>query len=437
MGDRKNLFYLTFRVGAGIVLSSATMLIVPRFISPDEMGYVAFALGIHAFLMVTCEGGFRLYAIRTDLKSHPLLIGSLLINQITHVVVALVLVAVGWGICYFFSAGTWVQSLPLAFLMLFFQPFYFRRQLATVGLERELKFKIIGAIEIIENICYNSVLLLSVWASFGVWSFVFAHAVRCLVGFIQAQRFPIIWPRFTEHKWLSPVILDAYRYGFSLQGIQWTHNLRGMVTNSLIVCFTNPYSLGLYDRSLLIGNAPLGLFQGVSERFFFAYVSKNYKSDPARCNQAISKAIRYIGWMDKVVYLALFFVGLPLLLHFWGEKWQPVERLVPIVMLGSGLFGSLSFPTYPLQTATAQTGFLFKMALLAFGLTVTAGPILLRFFGIAGACWLGVLLWGFAFLGIANARKIMGTFKWVGSWITSSAIAIALYFFIKQFITIF
>ena len=292
------------------------------------------------------------------------------------------------------------------------QPFYFRRQLATVGAESELNFKVIGKIELIENICFNATLLLSAWVSYGAWSFVLAHSMRCLVGFIQAQRFPIIWPKVAAHKWFSSAILAAYRYGFSLQTIQWTHSIRCMIMNSLIVYFTNPYSLGLFDRSLLIANAPLSLFQGVTDRFLFAYISKNYYSDPARCRQAISKAIRYIGWMDKAVYLGLLFVGLPLLMHFWGEKWQPVARLVPIVMLGSALFGSLSFPTTPLQTATAQTGFMFKMALLAMALTVTAGPILLHYFGIAGACWLGVLLWSFSFLAIAQTITIIGTFKW-------------------------
>ena len=58
MSNKKNLFHLVFRVGAGIVLSSATMLIVPRFISPSEMGQLALALSIHGFLMITCEGDF-------------------------------------------------------------------------------------------------------------------------------------------------------------------------------------------------------------------------------------------------------------------------------------------------------------------------------------------------------------------------------------------
>jgi O-antigen/teichoic acid export membrane protein len=205
----------------------------------------------------------------------------------------------------------------------------------------------------------------------------------------------------------------------------------------MIVSLAGTSALGLYDRSLVVGNAGLGFLQGVSDRFLFAYVSKHYASDPERCKRTISRSISFIGWIDKLLYLAILFVGLPLLLHFWGGKWSGIVPLVPIVVLGVGVFGSLAFPTYPFLTSTRHIKFILQMSILALVITLVAGPILMGLFGLSGACWLVVVMWSGSFLWVFKAERILGQFKWFGSWLISSAAGIALYFFIRYFMATF
>ncbi len=431
INTRQSLIYLVARVGTGIILTTATMLVVPRFISPSEMGLVALTLSIYAFLLITCEGGFRLQAIRTDLSKQPLLPGNLLINQTGHVAVALCVLGLLWGIGRVLLPEIWLQSIPLVAAMLLFQPLYFRRQMATVVLERDLNFRAIGRIEIVENIAYNGTLLVGAWSSLGAKSFVLAHIVRCLGSFLQARPLPFMWPKLRGREWLSIEIRHAYRYGFSIQSIQWVHNLRGMITNSLIVSLAGAPALGLYDRSQLVGNAGLGFLQGVSDRFLFAYVSKHFGSDPGRCKETLTRGIRMITWLDKLLHLGILFIGLPLLMHFWGERWSGIKPMVPIVVLGVALFGSLTFPTYPLLSSTGHTRYMLRMAMLALGVTLVAGPVLIGLFGVYGACWLGVILWAMGLLWILKAEEILGRFPWFRSWLLSGATAGLLYVFIR------
>lgn len=426
--DKTGLFHLILRVGGGMVITSATMLLIPRFIQPSEMGIASLSLGIYAFLLITCEGGFRLYAIRSDLCQNPLLPGNLLLNQIAHVLLVLLILSALWGVGRFFLSEIWLRSIPLVFVMLAFQPLYFQRQMATARLEREMDFGRVGRMEIVESFFYNASLIAAAWGSLGAWSFVVAHAARCLVSFAQAIYIPFVIPKISGRKWLSKELREAYSYGFTLQGVQWVHNLRGMITGWLIVTFAGVSALGLFDRAQMVGNAALGFIQSVSDRFLFAYSSKHYLSNPDKCRRALQRSVQFITWADKLVYLAILFIGMPIIMKLWGSKWDGIIHLVPIVVLGSAVFGSLAFPTYPFLNSMGHTKFIFKMSVLAFIITITAGLLLVKLFGAAGACWLGVLMWCMSFLWMRKAEKVLGQFIWLRHWSLSVAAATAVYF---------
>lgn len=431
--DKAGLFHLIYRIGGGMVMTSAAMLLLPRFMQPVDMGLASLALGVFAFLLITCEGGFRLYAIRSDLKSNPLLPGNLLLNQIAHVLLTLVILTTIWGAGRLFIPDIWLNIIPLVFVMLLFQPLYFRRQMATVLLEREMNFRRVGRMELVESLFYNISLIVSAMAAFGAWSFVVAHVVRCSVSFVQAQSVPLVLPTVSGRKWLSQELREAYNYGLTLQGAQWVHNFRGMLTGGLVISLAGAPALGLFDRAQMIGNAALGLIQGVSDRFLFAYSSKHYSSNPEKCRKVLARSIRFITWADKLVYLSILFIGMPLLLKFWGVKWAGVASLAPVVVLGAAIFGSLAFPTYPFLSSIGHARFIFKMAVLAFIVTVVAGPVLVMYFGAAGACWLGVLMWSMSFLWIIKAEKVLGRFAWLRHWVLSVVGAIAVYVLVLHF----
>lgn len=426
---RVGLLHLTLRVGGGMAMTSVAMLLIPRFMQPEDMGLASLSLGIFAFLLITCEGGFRAYAIRRDLKETPVLQGHLLLTQVAHVIFLLLVLSGVWSVGRFFLSDIWMNALPMVVVMLGLQPLYFRRQMATAPLERGMDFRAIGRMELTENFSYNIALVVSAMASCGAWSFVVAHAARCVVSYVQSLRIPFSFSGLPWRQWFSGEIRDAYRYGFTLQGAQWTHNLRGMLTTGFIVSFAGAPALGLFDRAQTVGNAALGVMQNISERFLFAYSSKNYPTNPEKCRKVLARAVKFITWIDKAIYLLILLVGLPLVIRFWGVKWDGIAPLVPVVALGAAVFGSITFPTYPFLTSIGHVDFVLKMAILALGVTVIAGPPLILNFGVMGACWLGVIMWAMSFIWLVKAQKVLGRFEWFYHWTGSVVVSILVYFF--------
>lgn len=422
-----SLFHLILRVGGGAVMTMAAMMLVPRYIRPSDMGLAALSVAVFSFLSVTSEGGFRLYSIRNVSKESGIARGHLFSVQVVHIILIIFVLVLIWAIGSFILPRVWRDSVPMIALMLSCQPLYFRRQMATVPLEYEMDFRTIGRMELLESLSYNLALIAGAVFSLGAWSFVGAHFVRCLVSYSQSLRIPFLIPPLSLTVWSLREIRGAYRYGFSLQGAQWLHSLRGMLIGGFLASVSGAPALGLYDRAQTLGNAALGVMQGVSERFLFAYSSKNHKTNIEKCRKALSRAVSVIAWSDKVIYLAILLIVMPFLVKFWGAKWEGVAQFVPIVALGSAVFGSITFPTYPILLSMGCVGFALQMSLAALGVTIAMGFPLIKYFGVAGACWLGVISWSLSFFWIRKAQGLVGRIEWFGNWAASAFASILTY----------
>jgi len=255
------------------------------------------------------------------------------------------------------------------------------------ALEKSVFFVVLTIAKLVLQVAANTLLLVVFHA--GVEGVLFGNLLAVALGWIVLTAYTIrrCGIRFEMDK-LTPVL--HYSFPFLLS------TLMGIVTNNIDRLYVNGLlsleALGLYSLALKFARLTTDLIGEPFGRAYGAFRFTIMGQDEAAAIQA--RILRYLAAFLALVGLGIVWFGRPVLVLMADPKFLPAADLLPPLVL-AGVLGVLS---YPLQTGilySKATRHIAHIGLLQAILTTGGGYVLIKAFGLAGAChwaWISMVV---------------------------------------------
>jgi O-antigen/teichoic acid export membrane protein len=337
------------------VLGFASTIVVTRLLLPDEVGVVAIAASISAFLWMLGGGqGMAGALIRRSTAPEPA-------DLRTYVALQL-------GIMTVLAGVVAVATLPFGLVgqvtavMVAAAPITAFRGPGLVVLERQLQYQRLTTAETAEMLAYYGWTVLTVAIGWGVWGLATATVVRSVVGtsFIMALApTRIVWPRFDRRR--ARALLGI---GARVQAVELVGALRDQVTLLATAAIASLSVVAYWSIVLRILQAPQMLLTALL-RVTFPAMSRLRASggDPGQALRRLLPATTILTGTILVPLAGAAPVLVPLLL---GDRWTPAATALPIACLALVIhqplvIGGLSYlwtigdATSPLRATIAES----------------------------------------------------------------------------------
>ncbi len=248
----------------------------------------------------------------------------------------------------------------------------------SVILERNLKFKSLVTVEVVETLIFNGLLILLVLQHQGIWSFSIAALSRSVVGTILIY---ILAPTPVGFLIKKDAAYKLLSFGIPYQLNSMLALLKDRLVPLVIARMVGPMGIGYITWAQAMAFLPLEIMNIVIRITFPAF--SRLQNDKEILGRAVDKALFATSSM---VYPVLFGIGaiLPSLVIFVvSPKWQPA---VPSFYL-------FAFSTYWAVISTTftntlnATGFIkhtLKLMVMWTVLTWILTPILVFYYGFIG-----------------------------------------------------
>ncbi len=354
--------YLAIRQGMGMVISLVGVLLITRFIGPEQYGLYASAFGLFYYLQSVSQLGIAVYLVRHEEESDVTIY-----HQAFTLLLLVSLLGVGLSLVGVPLLSQWIglKGFGLLAQMLFLSlPIVLVSQVPLAKMERELTYKGVAWIELVGQIGYFLIALPIAFKGGGAWSLVagwWLQQSSMLVLFFWVTRYQ---PRLC---WQPTLVRQILGYSIGYSASFWVWQLRSLVNPLLVGRFLGAEAVGyvaLASRMVEL----LGFVKSATYRLSIAALAR-LQGDRVRLAKAItdgmSLQVLALGpFLVIVSWLGVWF--LPLL---FGAKWLPTMLIYPFIaasLLGNALFNMHSSALYALNRNWEVTIFhLVHIALFA------------------------------------------------------------------------
>ena len=248
----------------------------------------------------------------------------------------------------------------------------------SVILERNLKFKSLVTVEVVETLVFNGLLILLVLQNFGIWSFSIAALSRSMMGTVLIYVLAPTPVGFLIKKNAAKKLLS---FGIPYQLNSMLALLKDRLVPLVIARMVGPMGIGYITWAQAMAFLPLEIMNIVIRITFPAF--SRLQDDKEILGRAVEKALFATSSM---VYPALFGIGaiLPsLVIYIVSPKWQPA---VPsFYLFAFSTFWAVISTT--LTNTLNATGFIkhtLKLMIMWTALTWVLTPILVYYYGFIG-----------------------------------------------------
>jgi PST family polysaccharide transporter len=365
-----------------VVLQLATSVVLARLLTPEEFGLIAMITVLTNFVGVFSEFGLAAALIqRSDLREGH--------RSSTFWLTLAVGVLLGAGV---YAAAPWISAfydedrlVPLThFIAVSFLVASLRVVQAAL-LNREMRFRAIGSIEIAATLVGGGVGIAMALAGYGVWSLV---AQLLAIGVAEAVGFWVASGWRPRLQFDTAAVRELMPYSLNFMGFSvvnyWVRN----ADNLLIGRFVGSVGLGIYDRAYRTMLLPLTHGSGLMSRVMFPALSR-IQTDRGAVKRLYVRAIRSISLVTFPLMIGLLVAADVFVATLFGPKWAEVVPVLRVLCL-VGLLQSVSSTTGWLYQSQGKTDVLLRWGLFSGAVTVVA-------FGIG-------VHWGF--MGVAVAYVI-------------------------------
>ena len=276
-----------------------------------------------------------------------------------------------------------------------------QRTVPLAMLEREMRFKVVSAVEAAESLIYT--LLLATLAFFhkGVWCYVFAMGSRDLFGsvaFNLIARTPVksfSWASLRPH------------VGFSLvyQGASLLNMLTLAFPPIMIARLMGKNAVGYVSWASTLSLYPLVICNAMGRIYLPAFSSA--ANTPWLLHSRVEKSLRInasIAWPACAVLASL---STPVIAYVFTTKWLPAQPLLYAYCVNAVLT-AVGVPLSELFFSQDDAWFNFRLCALYTALTWSAGTYGLLRYGLLGFAVFQALLQSAWFLAFFHARRTTG-----------------------------
>jgi O-antigen/teichoic acid export membrane protein len=411
--------YMALRSCLGFLLGAIGAILVTRKIGPAAYGLYAATFGIFLYLSQLGQMGINVYLIRKEgeIEDHLyhqafclLLLLGIAISTVA--ILSLPLLQRIVRLAGFKTVGlVFFCGLPLSLLAM----------IPLARLERNLDYRRVATIELVQQVVYLIVAVSLAYKGFGVWAPVsgfWAGQVVVLIVLYWVSRY---WPRFF---WNWQLVREMTGYGLGYSSSTWVWQLRTLVNPVLVSRFMGAEAVGYIAVAINLVNM-MSFVKTATWRISIAALGKLQESRNLLA-QAVSE-----GMQLQVMALGPFLVvllclapwGIPLV---YGPHWLPVLTVLPFIATGSlinAMFNLHASTLYVLRLNWKVT----KFHIVAVVLFMGGAVLLVSRFGLRGYGLAELLVLPSYLLLHKYLRQTVGTIKYQKAFLWCLPFAVALY----------
>ncbi len=381
--------------GFGVrVLGLVGGLVLARLLTPNDLGMVAFGGTFLTFASFVADGGIGTALIRrvepperADLKA--LLAFQLVLN--TALAAGIIIALLPFG-----------ELGQVTALMVICLPITAVRVPGVILSERQLNYRPLALVEIVESILFFGWAIVTVNAGWGVWGLASANVVRALTGdaalllLIPASRM------IPKPSWAR--VRTLLGFGFRYQAVGVANLLRDQGINAAVAVVAGVSALGVWSVAYRILQIPLLLLSSLW-RVSFPGMSRLVaaKEDVGGTIERVSAVVAVACGLILAPLVAATPAWVPALL---GDQWSDAIPVIPPASLHLMIMGPISVALIGYLWAVGDASAVLRATLVGIPLMAAVMIPLLMVIGVpaVGFGWLASGV-GEATVLILSARK--------------------------------
>jgi O-antigen/teichoic acid export membrane protein len=311
------------------VLGLVGNIVLARLLVPEDFGAAAISLTVLGVAAAIADGGLVVGLVR---RSEPPTQNELRAAVAFQLAVAALLLSVSAALVPITGrVGALTTTMLLALLAM---PW---RTPAVVLLERDLDFRRIVAVEVIQSVTLYLVAVPVALLGAGAWSFGLGVPTATAVAslFLLMTGPARLGPRLSFRA-LRPLIGAGSQY--QLVGLVMTG--RDLAVNLVVLHMLGPTALGIWSLAFRLVMIPALLFEGML-RISYSAVSR-LRDAGGDAAPGLATAAGLVGWALAVPFAVIVAAapdGVPLAL---GSQWTDISTVVPLAALGLMIAGPAS-----------------------------------------------------------------------------------------------
>ena len=376
---------------AGQGLTLLVGLILPKLLTPSQMGLVGMAMLAVSALELFQDAGLESALIyrRNDVEdaSHTVFVAVIVSSFIICLGAIIAAPLVG----RFFREPAVVPILRVLALTL---PISSLGRVPYVLLGRELDFRRRIFPDLTASLIASVVVLVLAYRGFGVWSLVWREIIRQSLATLLVWPLTSYRPRLRFNMRIARELLDYGRHIVSSQVLVF---LITNVDNAFVGRYAGGAALGQYQWAYNLSNRPATLITRTVSQVMFPTFAKLAEGDREKMRAVRARyyltTIRYVAWVMAPITIATILFARDFIMDLYGVVWAPA--IVPLQLLAVyGFLRAIAANMGSVFRAMGKPQWLTSIALWRL-VTMVVGLLLVLAWwglGITAVSWLSVIV---------------------------------------------
>lgn len=427
---------LTFRKAVLLAVNYLTInILLARILPVSTIGVFNIANSVLAFFTFFSDIGLAAALIQKKEITKEDIRTTFTIQEI----LAFIISASVWIAAPFFAkfyslddAGMWlIRALSVSFFLVSL------KVIPSVLLERDLRFRPLVTVEILEGIVFNGILVLLTYANFGVAAFSIAALSRGVTG-VAAIFLLAPWRVSVGFSKASIKTLLSFGLPFQLNSILAL--LKDRLVPLVIAKMVGSVGVGYITWAQALAFLPLEAMNIMIRVTFPAF--SRLQEDKKHLKEALEDSLFMTGVFLYPMLFGLIAIAPSLIEHVVSSKWQPALPLIYLFSIGA-FWATLSSPFTNFLNAIGKIKTTLKLMVMWTTLEWILTPFLTLYFGYLGVGVASAMISVTSIIPIFIIKKIIDVAIIKNIWqsITASVIMAVFSFFlsglfVKDFFTL-
>lgn len=422
---------LSLRRAALLAINFITInLILARFLPVSYIGIFNIANSILSFFTFFSDIGLAAALIQKKAITEEDLQTTFTVQEILSLLITLIIFLIAPDLALFFrldSASIWlIRSLAVGFFLTTL------KVIPSVLLEREIDFKPLVFVEIVESVVFNSLLIFFSLQKFGVYAFSWSVLFRSLTG---------VAILFVLSPWKVSLGLQKENLKALLSfGIPFQLNsilalLKDRLVPLVIARMVGPVGVGYITWSQAIAFVPLEVVNIISRITFPAF--SRLQDDKKALKEILEKSFFFTTLFLYPLLFGLLALSPSLIKFVVSNKWQPALPLIYLFSVNV-FWAALSIPSTNFLNAIGKIKVTLKLMVMWTFLEWSLTPLLTVFYGYWGVAVATAIIAFTSIIPILIIKKVIKIEIIKNIWqplIASLLMSGATYFFARYLVT--
>lgn len=308
------------------ILQLIQLAILARLLNPKDFGLMAIVMVVLGFVSGFADLGISNALIHRQNITKNELSSLYWLNIVSGIAMCIVTSAISPLISKFYKEPELTKLIILISFTFIIQSF---SQQFSMLLQKELRFKELARIEMINKLFSFIVSGCLAYVGYGVYSLVYGSLAASLV--MTLQFLPIGLREYRPSlRFKIDDIRSFFSFGAYQMGERTVNYFNYQIDTLLIGKLLGMQALGIYNVAKQIVMRPAMVFNPIVTRVTFPAMAKVQDNVPALKN-AYLKTIRYLSSVNFPVYAFIFVFAYDIVLFMFGAKWLDAVIIIQIL----------------------------------------------------------------------------------------------------------